>query len=282
MKDVTVLLKLLFSFFIGLMSVSSSRAEQTYTIAVVPQFTPIDVGMRWTPLLKRLEQETGLGFQLRVFEKIPDFELDFLRGGPDFVYLNPYHMLMAEKAQGYIPLVRGATSLSGILVVKDDGPIRTLADINGAKLAFPSPNAFGASLYMRALLAEKEKIQFTPVYVGTHQNVYRHVLLGVEAGGGGISATLARETDAVRERLRVLFRTPGTAPHPLAAHPRVPRAIRDKLTQALLDLERDPAGKQMLDNVELSGAIKADMERDYRPLEGLRLDHYLVVDKPRP
>ncbi len=267
-------------FLLGLAFVLPAAAGQTYySIAIVPQFTPVDIGIRWTPLLKRLERDAGLKFQLRLFEKTPAFEEDFLRGGPDFIYLNPYHMVMAAKAQGYIPLVRGAESVSGILVVDRMGPVKSLADLNGAQLAFPSPNAFGASLYMRALLAEKEKIRFTPVYVGTHQNVYRHVLLGEEAGGGGVSATLAHEPDPVRERLRVLYRTPGAPSHPLAAHPRVPRAVRERLVQALLALSRDPEGAKLLDDVELAKAQEADFARDYLPLEKLRLDRYLVVDK---
>lgn len=169
---------------LGMALVVPARAETTYSFAIVPQFTPVEIGKRWTPLLNRLEADTGLAFQLRLHDKTPTFEADFLRGVPDFVYLNPYHMVMAAKARGYVPLVRGAEPLAGILVADKAGPVGKLADLNGARIAFPSPNAFGASLYMRALLAEREGIDFTPVYVGTHRNAYRHVLLGEEAAGG--------------------------------------------------------------------------------------------------
>lgn len=279
MKALHLTLRRLGLLILGLALVVPAWAGKTYSIAIVPQFTPVDIGIHWTPLLKRLEDDTGLKLQLRMFEKTPDFEADFLRGGPDFVYLNPYHMVMASHAQGYIPLVRGAETLSGILVVDKRGPVKSLADLRGAKLAFPSPNAFGASLYMRALLAEQEKLNFTPVYVGTHQNVYRHVLLGEEMGGGGVSATLDREPDSVRERLHILFQTPETPSHPLAAHPRLPLAIRERVTQAFLALNSDPAGRKLLEGVKLGGAREAAFTRDYQPLEKLRLDRYLVVDK---
>lgn len=262
----------------ALVSVSAG-AGQTYVVAVYPQFTPVDIGMRWMPLLKRLESAVGVSFQLRVFDKAPTFEVDFLYGGPDFLFLNPYHMVMANRAQGYVPLVRSVEPQMGILVVERDGPVRTLADLQGGKVAFPSPNAFGASLYMRALLAEKEKIAFTPVYVGTHQNVYRHVILGDEAAGGGIVMTLEHEPVAVKSRLRILHKTPEFSSHPLAAHPRVSKEIREKVTQALLALKEDVAGRKLLEDVELGGAVAADYIRDYQPLEKLKLDRYLVVDK---
>lgn len=259
--------------------VATVRAETVYSLAVVPQFTPVSIGQRWTPLLQRLEADTGVKMQLRIFEKTPAFETDFLRGGPDFVYLNPYHMVMAATAQGYQPLVRSSESLSGILVVDRNSPVKSLADLNDAKLAFPSPNAFGASLYMRALLAEKEKIRFTPTYVGTHQNTYRHVLLGEEAAGGGVLATLEREPASVREHLRILYQTPATPSHPLAVHPRVPRAVREQVLRALLALNKDAAGAKLLDDVELARVVEADYARDYQPLVQLRLEKHLVIDK---
>lgn len=250
---------------------SSAWAGPLYTLSVVPQFTPVDIGLRWTPLLEKLEKETGIRLQLRVLEHTPKFEADFLAGIPDFVFLNPWHAVMAMKAQGYTPLLRGGEPLSGILVVDRDGPIRKLADLDGRTLAFPSPNAFGASLYMRALLREKEKITFTPSYVGTHQNVYRHVLLGEVAAGGGVSATLEKESSAMQSRLVVLYTTPGVASHPLAAHPRIPPQVRERLTTALLKLDRDPDGRKLLAAVELDRTQVANYERDYAPLEKLKL-----------
>lgn len=259
---------------------AAASAGQVFTLSVVPQFTPVDIGLRWTPVLEHLEKEAGITLQLRVLERIPKFEEDFVAGRPDFVYLNPYHEVMAMKAQGYVPLVRGSDPLNGILVVDREGPIRRLADLNGKTLAFPSPNAFGASLYMRALLREQEKINFTTSYVGTHQNVYRHVLLSEADGGGGIGATLEKESAAVRNRLKVLYTTPGVAPHPLAAHPRVPAAVRERVAEALLKLDGRPAGRKLLATVELDRAQRADYARDYAPLEKLNLDRYVQPARP--
>lgn len=252
---------------------------QLYTFAIVPHYTPVDIGLRWTPLLKRLEADTGVGFQLRIADGAQAFEADFLRGGPDFVYLNSYHMVMAARAQGYAPLVRGAKPLSGILVVDGEGPVKSLPDLNGARIAFPSPNSFGASLYMRALLAEKERVQFTPVYVGTHQNVFRHVLLRDEMAGGSIETTLQREPAPLQRRLRVLYKTPEAASHPIAVHPRVPPELRDRIVRALLALRQDATGRKLLDDVELGGLQVADYRQDYQPLETLRLERYVLQDR---
>lgn len=268
------MLSSLIRLFALLLWLPAAWAGQVYTISVVPQFTPVDIGTRWSPLLARLEKDTGISLQLRVLEHIPKFEADFLAGLPDFVYLNPWHEVMAMKAQGYLPLVRGSDPLNGILVVDRQGPIKRLADLSGKTVAFPSPNAFGASLYMRALLKEKEGLDFTSTFVGTHQNVYRHVLLGEAAAGGGIATTLEKEPAAVQARLTVLYTTPGVPSHPLAAHPRVPADIRERLAAALLQLDRTPEGRKLMQAVELDRTQAVDYARDYAPLEKLKLGNY--------
>ncbi len=104
--------------------------------------------------------------------------------------------------------------------------------------------------------------------------------LSLSRAGGGIETTLAREPAGMRDQLRVLYRTPGTASHPLAAHPRVPRRVADNVSQALGRIAADPEGKKLLDTTELGDAMPADYQRDYAPLEKLRLERYTVIKKP--
>lgn len=256
------------------------RARAPLTVAVVPQFPAAVLHRDWTPLLETLGKRVGVAFQLQLQPTIPRFETDVLSGAADLAYLNPYHQVMAHREQGFLPLVRSRVPLSGVLVVRRDDPINALRALDGKTLAFPAPNAFGASLWMRALLTEREKLQFTPSYVQTHGNVYRQVLAGQVAAGGGVNHTLTQERDEVRQGLRVLFETPGVAPHPLSAHPRVDAGLRKAITDALVDLAGRPDGEALLRAVEIEGLVRADHGRDYAPLEAFRLERYVVRAQP--
>ena len=253
--------------------------RSTYVLAVVPQFPAAELHRDWTPLLERLQRDTGITLTLKLTQTIPKFEVDLLSGGPDFAFMNPYHAVMAMREQGYLPLLRDGKPLSGILVVRRDDPIRSVQELDGKELAFPAPNAFGASLWMRALLAEREHIRIVPTYVQTHSNVYRHVIRGKAAAGGGVNNTLLQEGEDVRADLRVLMQTPGVAPHPLAAHPRVPARVQNLVAEALLKLAADPAGQAMLKNVAMPAPQRADYTRDYKPLEQYKLEKYVVLDR---
>lgn len=258
-----------------------AQADRTaFSVAVVPQFPAAEIHRDWSPLLERVSREAGVQLSLRQYANIPRFETELLAGQPDFAYMNPYHAVMAARAQAYVPLVRSSQPLTGILVVRRDDPIKSVRELDGKEVAFPAPNAFGASLWLRALLAEREQIRITPVYVQTHSNVYRHVISGKAAAGGGVNHTLMQENEQVRADLRVLMETPGVAAHPLAAHPRVPARVQQAVTEALLRLSGDAAGQILLKDVGLSPTVPADHARDYRPLERYRLDKYVVLDRP--
>ena len=248
------------------------------TISVVPQFTAVNIASTWMPLLERISRLAGIAFELRHYSSIREFEEGFLRGDTDFAYMNPYHAVMAKRAQGYIPLLRNTEPLRGILVVRKNSEIQSVKELSGKRLAFPSPNAFGASLWMRAFL-EKDGITYTPSYVQTHQNVFRSVLLGATVAGGAIRSTLAREPAEVRSQLRVLFETPPVASHPLGFHPRVSAALRDRIVAIMLSMDRDSVDQKLLAAVGLKSLVEADYKHDYEPLEGFNLQHE-VAEQP--
>lgn len=250
-------------------------APVAYTVAVVPQFPAAEVHRVWTPLLERVSRDTGVALTLKVAKDIPGFEADVWAGGPDFAYMNPYHQVLARRAQGYVPLVRDTTLLTGILVVRKDSPVSAVPALQGQTIAFPAPNAFGASLWIRAHLIEQDKVTFTPFYARTHTNAYRQVLMGKAAAAGGVRATLDKEPPEVRDAVRVLFETPGAAPHPLSAHPRVPAPVRDAVARAFIRLAQDAALQPLLDDIPMARPMAADHARDYQPLERLRVDRYV-------
>lgn len=255
-------------------AVAASATQAVYSVSVVPQFPAADIARTWTPILERLGQQVGARFELKVSRDIPGFEADLKAGQPDFAYMNPFHQVRAKRSQGYVPLVRDTELLTGILVVRKDDPIRHLKQLEGQTLAFPAPNAFGASLLIRAQLDEVERVRITPFYARTHTNAYRQTLAGKSVATGGLRATLEREPPDVQAGLRILFETPGAAPHPLSAHPRVPAEVQRAVQAAWLKLAQDSGLQASFQALPMSKPVKADHARDYAPLERLKLDRY--------
>ncbi len=250
---------------------------KVYTFDVVPQLTAAKIYTTWSPLLQRVGQEAGLCFELRVSPTIPEFEQKLLKGEPEFVFLNPYHAVLAHQKKKYQPLLADSEDLlTGILVVRADSPIKSLNELKGKNVSFPAPNAFAASLLIRAELAKK-KIDINPVFVKTHSNVYRSVIGKDALAGGGVNNTLDNEAPEVRQQLRVLFETPAYTPHPVATHPSVPAAVRERFLKAMLKLTQDNDGRKLLDGINLHKPQAVTYAKHYKPLESLQLDKFLVL-----
>lgn len=253
-----------------------AQAEATgYQVYVVPQFQAAELQRVWAPILERVSQESGVRLSLKLVKDIPAFEAELAAGRPDFAYMNPYHQLQAHESQGYLPLLRDRKLLQGLLLVRQDDPIQSVQELRGKEIAFPAPNALGASLLIRAQLAEQEKIDFKPVYAKTHTNAYRQTLIGKTAASGGLQATLNKESDAVRQGLRVLMVTQGAAPHPFSVHPRVPAEQAKAVANAMLKLAGDAKMQPLFQDIPMREPMRADFERDYRPITKLKLQKYL-------
>jgi len=254
-----------------------AQAETTYRFGVVPQFEPRKLSAIWVPILSELEKRTGFRLVMVGAARIPDFENEFENGRYDFAYMNPYHSVVAMKKQDYLPLVRDTGSeLFGILVTAKDGPIKRVTDLAGKVVAFPAPNALGASLLMRADLDRSHKIKIQPLWAQTHTSAYLNAALGKAAAAGGVMATFEQQPPAVRDKLRILYETQRMATHPVMAHPRVPATDRDKLRQAFLDLGATPDGQALLAKVPIRQIGPAAPD-DYRDLARLKLEDYYVA-----
>lgn len=245
----------------------------TYRFGVVPQFEATQLAAIWIPILSELGERTGYSFQLAGSPRIPEFEAAFLNLEFDFAYMNPYHCIRARSA-GYKPMIRDhGRTLSGILVVSADSDIQNVKDLEGKTIAFPAPNALGASLLMRAELTNKFGIEFKPKYVNTHSSVYLNVMLGEADAGGGVMSTLKKHQEKRPDRLRVIYETEKLPPHPIVRHPDVSDEVAERISRAFLEMAESEEGRALLARIPMIEPGPATAG-DYDMLVGLKLESF--------
>jgi len=239
----------------------------------VPQFQVKKLQAIWQPILKYLHEETGHEFKMMTTTNIPAFESELLAGKFDFSYINPYQMTLASP-QGYTPIVRdNGRKLFGVLTVRKNGEIKTIKDLDGKIIAFPAPNALGASMLIRRELTDKFAITFTPRYVKTHDSVYLNILINKASAGGGVQKTFNRQNDLIKDRLNIILKTEAVSPHPIAAHPRVPEEVVQAVKQALLQLGKTEKGRNILSKVPMKKIGEAEIS-DYAELKSMKLERF--------
>ncbi|MBB5186783.1 phosphonate transport system substrate-binding protein [Zhongshania antarctica] len=247
-----------------------------YRVGVVPQFEARRLNQVWLPILDELAKRTGDSFVLVTSKSIPEFEASFQRGDFDLAYMNPWHAVVAYETQQYLPIVRdGDRKLKGILVVRKDSGITNVKQLAGAEIAFPAPNALGASLLMRADLKMIHGIDITPKYVDTHSSVYLNVALQSTKAGGGVKRTLKEQAPALQDMLMVLYETRAVNPHPIVVHPRVSLDAAQRISEALLAMTSELDAQKILAEIPMRRAVATNID-EYLPLTDWGLHDFYV------
>jgi len=256
---------------------SDNKLTKTYKLGVVPQQSAKVLAKLWTPISQYLSAKTGLNIIFSTAKDIPTFEKRLLEGEYDIAYMNPYHFTVFNQIPGYQAIAKEQNKrIKGIIVVAKNSPVKQLSDLDGSELAFPAPAAFAASVLPRAKMRDLG-IELTPKYVSSHDSVYLGVANGFFIAGGGIMRTFNNLEQLTREKLKILWTTPGYTPHAIAVHPKMDSEVADKIQNAILSLKDTAKGKKLLESVKfknLGEATSSDWD-DVRALKIKLLEHML-------
>lgn len=265
----TTLRILALAAIVGMVTTPASAKTPTLTFGVVPQQSASQLARVWAPLLQQVGERAGVEVRFVTARDIPTFEDCLGRGAYDAAYMNPFHYIVFQKRSGYRAIAHEKDAmLRGLLVARKDDQIRGLEDLGGASIAFPSPAALGASVLPQAELARRG-IDFKPVYVKSHDSVYRGVADGLFPAGGGVARTFATIPADVRDRLTVFYETAAYTPHAIALGPEVDRRMEEQLLDALLAV-----GESAPDLVAALGmtGFQAASDSDWDDIRALGLD----------
>lgn len=246
-------------------------AGKTYTFGIVPQQAASKLARSWIPLLKQVEKESGIKLDFRTDSSISAFEKKLANGEYDFAYMNPYHYVVYHDKAGYQAFGKALDKrIEGIIIVNRRSGIQSLHDLNGEKVAFPSPAAFAASILTRDHF-KKQGIHIIPEYVNSHDSVYANVALGRIKAGGGVKRTFKATSPSHRAKLKIIHTTQGYTPHAFANRPDIPGDDVKKIAQALQKLHQSTTGKLLLTPLKLKG-IDSAINTDWNDVRKLDID----------
>lgn len=249
---------------------SGVTAADTLSFGVVPQQSATKLARIWGPALQYLSETSGIDVRFHTAPSIPEFEERLRHGIYDVAYMNPLHYVAFHERPGYRAFARERDKrLTGILITKKGQGIETLSALSGRTLAFPSPNAFAATVLTQGEL-RRQGVLFEPRYVQSHDSVYRNVAKGLFPAGGGVVRTFNAIAPDIRNQLTIFHRTASVTPHAFAAHPRVDEATVNTLRQAMAAMIETESGRAVLKQLNL-GAIAAATDSDWNDIREMKL-----------
>lgn len=240
-----------------------SFAETTATtlaFGVLNQQSPAKTAERWNPILRYLTEKTGLHFQLRMGATVQDTDTMMGRGEFDLVFSN--HNFQPRYDGVYRVLARFyGPPIYGVIAVPKDSAVRSLHDLAGEKVAFPSKDAFVAYAVPMAALKDAQ-VSVAPVMAGTQEGALTQLALKQVAAAAVNSRFLTRYAAVRNFQYREVLVSEGYADLPVSVHSRVPREQVEAIRKALLAMRSDPAAASILEAADCPGFVAAT-ERDY-------------------
>jgi phosphonate transport system substrate-binding protein len=222
-----------------------AKSEAPHLFGVVSFYSPRMMYLKYQPLVDFLSEHTGRQWELHINTSYQETVDDLCSGQLTAAYLGPLTYVRAHAACGAETVLRlqtgGRDTYRSYILVRDDSPVRKLADLEGVRFGFGSVLSTSSHLVPRAMLA-KAGVDIGDgtqcLYFEHHERAARAVLVG-EADACGVR-------DIVGERflgrgLRILARSQPIPNFPIVIAPHGSDEIRREIVRALVELpKQDP------------------------------------------
>lgn len=229
----------------ALLGPASAPAAERYTFGVLPQRSAVRTAEYWNPVLRYVSTKVGVDLELKALRTGEESRRSAARGETDFIYSNHILEPAVAKAGYRILLKPRGEPIRGQIVCMGDSPVRSLSDLQGKEVGFPSRAAFaGYALPMDHLL--RHSIRVVPVFGGNQEGAMGQLKAG-RVAAVGVNSQLMSDF-AAREgiSIRVLWESRAFPNLPVAVHPRVPEAVARAVQKAMAEMDRGEEGARIL------------------------------------
>jgi len=225
------------------------------SFGVVSQRSPHLTAQYWNPILTYVSAKSGVRLELKLGKTGDGTSAMVGRGEFDIVYTN-HNFTPGNDAVGYKVIARPMeATITGQIVVLSHSPIRSLAQLQGTDVVFPSKSAFvGYYVPMNALL--RAGIGVKTKFAGNQEGAMGQLKAGL-VNAAGVNSQVMRDF-AERENFeyRVLWSSEAYLNIPISVHPSVPKQKAAAVRDALVQMGNDPEGQKVL--AESAALVKQD------------------------
>jgi len=257
----------------GALAVHASAGAQDKPLPfhVLNQRTIAFTAQYWNPILTYVSKKSGVPLELKLTKTAQEGNAIAEKGGFAFIYTN--HFFTPERDRlGWKVIARPAgPGIRSQIVVPKDSPIQTLQDLEGKDVGFVSRDGFtGYWLPLDALM--RAKIKVNVVFTGNQEASSAQLRVNKIAAAGVNSSVMARYGRRENFEYRALWTSEVYQDLCIMANPAVPAAKVAAVRSTLVNMVKDPEGRQVLEaGAEL---LRSNGELGFVAAENRDYDNY--------
>ncbi|MHB9145126.1 MAG: substrate-binding domain-containing protein [Symbiobacteriia bacterium] len=255
---------------------SGAEKSPTLRVAIANVYSPKATLQNYQPLLDYLGQELGRPTEMVQRNTYAEVN-DLIRSGNvDLAFVCTYAYVEGQQEFGMqaiaAPVVHNEDRYYSYIIVPADSSARSMADLRGRTFAFTDPLSNTGRLAPEALLREMgetpegffKKTIFTYSHDRSIQAVADHLVDGA-AVDSLVYDFAIRGDPKLKAATRVIYRSEPFGTPPVVVNPKLDPALKQQLTQALLNMDQDPQGKRILASLMIDAFIQPD-DKSYDPV----------------
>lgn len=236
----------LLALVLALLSAAAwAEADEPLRFGVINQRSVALTAEAWNPILTYVGHKIGRRLVLKMGKTAPETTAMTERGEHDLAYSN--HMFTRERDRlGYKAILRiEGEPIRGLIVVHQDSPIRSLKQLQGQPVAFPSRDApLSYHLPMDHLM--RSGIEVHAVFAGNQEGAMAQLQFGKVAAATANQKLLDRYAGREGLHYRVLWASPPYPDIPIVAHRSLPPRLVAAIREAFIGMDKDPEGRKAL------------------------------------
>lgn len=245
-----------------------------YVIGIHPLHNPKRLFEVYAPIVDFLNANIPeADFILEASRDYDEFDRKLYSGHFDFAMPNPYQTVNSLK-HGYRVFGKMAddNDFRGIILVRRDSGINTVADLKGKAVSYPAPTALAATMMPQHYLHTHGldiNRDIENRYVGSQESSIINVLLGHVAAGATWPApwkTFCKENPQLADQLEVKWQTESLQNNGWVMRKGLPAELTDKFAKLLFSLDRHPQGREMLARIPVTRFEPAN-DDSYGPVQ---------------
>jgi phosphonate transport system substrate-binding protein len=250
---------------------------EAYRLGVFPYVPMLTVDRIFGPVAAQFAEDLGRPVHLKTKSTFAKFGEELRKETYEIVLVHPFFYVEARDQYHYLPLARLDEPLTGMIMVREDDPIETLADLKGRTIGLP-PALAAVSEMAKASLLDAGLVPGIDIKL-EHYRTKPACLQAVATGrvaACGLPRFALSQIDPKNElKLRLMYETPAISNFVFAVHARVPESDRIKICESILAWPFTAKGRSILAGAAWSRFVPArDEEYDEVRRYQLRLHQF--------